>query len=90
MLKEQGWLNAHLDFLQKKIKMFYLPTYSPELNPDEYLNNDMKRQVHAGQINKNRTELGSRVRSVMRHFQSQPERIQSYFKHPKTMYAANK
>ncbi len=31
---------AWLDGLKKDIEVFYLPSYSPELNPDEYLNCD--------------------------------------------------
>ena len=30
------------------IEVFFLPAYSPELNPDEYLNCDLKAQVHGG------------------------------------------
>lgn len=33
-----GWLEKY----QKKIEVFYLPSYSPNLNPDEYLNCDLK------------------------------------------------
>ena len=29
-----------------QIEVFYLPAYSPELNPVEYLNNDMKGAVN--------------------------------------------
>jgi len=32
------WLEKHCE----KIEMFFLPPYSPEVNPDEYLNNDIK------------------------------------------------
>jgi len=34
----KAWLERHQD----KIVIFYLPSYSPELNPDEYLNCDLK------------------------------------------------
>jgi transposase len=37
-----AWVEAHKD----KIEVFYLPAYSPELNPVEYLNNDMKGEVN--------------------------------------------
>ena len=30
---------------KNKIALFYLPSYSPELNPDEYLNNDLKSGI---------------------------------------------
>jgi hypothetical protein len=32
------WLEAH----RERIEVFYLPRRAPELNPDEYLNNDLK------------------------------------------------
>jgi len=38
------WLEEH----REQIEVFYLPSYSPELNPDEYLNCDLKVGVHAG------------------------------------------
>jgi transposase len=37
-----AWVEAHKD----KIEVFYLPAYSPETNPVEYLNNDMKGEVN--------------------------------------------
>lgn len=39
-----GWLEKHKD----RIEVFYLPSFSPELNPDEYLNNSLKGRVSAG------------------------------------------
>ena len=40
----KAWLAEHED----EIEVFYLPSYSPELNPDEYLNCDLKAGVHSG------------------------------------------
>jgi transposase len=37
--KDQEWLKKNFD----KIKVFYLPTYCPDLNPDQYLNHLIKR-----------------------------------------------
>jgi transposase len=34
--------------------VFYLPPYSPELNPVEYLNNDMKGAVNESGLPENR------------------------------------
>jgi transposase len=42
--KVRDWLAAH----RETIEVFYLPSYSPELNPDEYLNGDLKAGVHTG------------------------------------------
>src|SRR3954469_2299083 len=44
------WLQEHKD----RIEVFYLPTYSPEMNPVEYLNNDMKGAVNKGGLPDNR------------------------------------
>lgn len=38
----KAWLAEHKD----EIEVFYLPSYSPELNPDEYMNCDLKAGVH--------------------------------------------
>jgi diphthamide synthase subunit DPH2 len=38
------WLKEH----EQMIEVYYLPAYSPELNPDEYLNCDLKAGVHSG------------------------------------------
>jgi len=32
------------------LKVFFLPAYSPELNPDEYLNRDLKTTIRSGPI----------------------------------------
>ena len=40
----KDWLNEHIE----QIEVFFLPSYSPELNPDEYLNYDLKTGVHSG------------------------------------------
>jgi len=37
------WVSAHPD----QIELFELPTHSPELNVNEYLNNDLKGSVNA-------------------------------------------
>ena len=39
----KNWLNNH----KEQLEIFFLPSYSPELNPDEYLNCDLKVGVHS-------------------------------------------
>ena len=46
----QSWLDSN----KEKIEVFYLSPYSPEANPDEYLNNDLKRNVHSGDSSKDK------------------------------------
>lgn len=81
----RAWLDEHTH----EIEVFYLPAYAPELNPDEYLNGDLKQQVRTGRAARSQDELESRLRSVLKRLQLRPERIRSYFRHPKIAYAAD-
>lgn len=82
--KVKQWLEDH----KLKIEVFYLPAYSPELNPDEYLNCDLKAGVHSKAPARDRINLKKKVIAHMRKLQKLPERIRKYFKHPKIAYAA--
>jgi transposase len=78
------WLEEHLE----QIEVFYLPSYSPELNPDEYLNCDLKFGVHSGVPATSKSELAKKAISHLRMLQKRPARVAKYFKHPKIAYAA--
>lgn len=78
------WLTKNTD----KIEIFYLPAYSPEMNPDEYLNCDLKAGVHSKSPARNQKQLKSKVLSHMRMLQKRPDRVAKYFRHPKIAYAA--
>ena len=77
------WLDKH----KEKIEVFHLPAYSPELNPDEYLNCDLKVGVHSGKSARNKGQLKQKAISHLRKLQKLPGRIRNYFKHPKIAYA---
>ncbi|MDN0075069.1 transposase [Crenobacter sp. SG2303] len=73
---------------KKAIELFFLPSYSPELNPDEYLNGDLKARMSAGAPVRSDGQLQGKVLSHLRSLQKQPARIRSYFRHEKIRYAA--
>jgi len=77
------WLDAH----SKKIEMFYLPGYAPDLNPDEYLNCDMKRTLGERPDARVKGTLKKNVIRVMRSIQKQPNRVRKYFEHKSISYA---
>jgi transposase len=79
-----AWLAEHTE----EIELFYLPSYSPELNPDEYLNADLKARMNAGEPVRTPEAMQSKLLGHLRSLQKQPERIRSYFKHEKIRYAA--
>lgn len=80
----KAWLQDH----KKQIEVFYLPSYSPELNPDEYLNCDLKQGIHSGPPARSKERLQKKVRSHMKMLQNKPERVRKYFEHPSIQYAA--
>lgn len=80
----QDWLAAH----KNQIEVFFLPAYSPELNPAEYLNNQVKQQVHDRRPPMSVAQLKKRTASVLRRLQKLPARVSRYFHHPRIAYAA--
>jgi transposase len=69
------------------IELFFLPSYSPELNPDEYLNNDVKSNAVGRQRAATPDELQENVRSYLRSTQRQPKLVQKYFRALPVRYA---
>lgn len=78
------WVKAH----QNRIQIFYLPRYSPEMNPVEYMHNDMKATVNAAGLPDNKGVLRSRMQRFMRKLFNLPEHVRSYFLHPSVQYAS--
>src|SRR5436190_8183799 len=80
----KAWLAAHGD----RIEVFELPRYAPELNPDEYLNNDLKGQVNEAGLPHDKGEVRSRIQAFMRRLLHLPEQVMNYCCHPSVQYAA--
>jgi transposase len=78
------WVESHYD----RIQIFYLPKHSPEMNPVEYLNNDMKETVNAEGLPDNKDTLRLRMQRFMRKLYHLPEHVASYFLHPSVQYAS--
>lgn len=80
----KNWLEKHTD----EIELFFLPPYSPELNPDEYLNCDLKAGVHSGIPARTSSQLKNKAVSHLRMLQKCSARVSKYFQHLKIAYAA--
>lgn len=61
------------------IELEFIPGYSPELNADEYLNRDLKKNVNAKKTPKIVPEIKKNVLSFMHSLQKQPKRVIAYF-----------
>lgn len=71
-----------------KLEIFYLPPYSPELNPDELAWNTLKNGIVGRSTVKNKDELKAKVIGGLRKIQKKPELVKSFFQHEFTKYAA--
>lgn len=73
-------VKAWLEETDREIELEFIPSYSPELNPDEYLNRDLKKNVNARKMPETVSELKKNVMGFMRSIQNQKDRVMSYFK----------
>jgi transposase len=82
--KVQQWVAARAD----RIRLVFLPPYSPELNPAEYLNNDVKGNAQRAGRARSREELMGQVRSYLRATQGLAAVVSAYFRAKPVRYAA--
>jgi len=73
---------------RSQIRMYFFPPYSPELNPDEQLWNEIKHRQLGRQPILNKPDLKKRLRAALKSLQHKSERIRSFFQLPDTKYAA--
>jgi len=78
------WLAGHA----AEITVHYLPSYSPELNPDEHLNRDLKGTLARQPAPRDARRLAQQTLRHLRSIQKQPARIRQYFATRHTAYAA--
>lgn len=78
------WLARH----REKIEVFYLPSYSPELNPDELLNADLKEAIGKQAPKRRKGELRKALIGHLRRLAKLPGRIRQFFRAPHVVYAA--
>jgi transposase len=76
-----------VDESQGSVEMFFLPGYSPELNPDEYLNQDVKSNAVGRKRPATQVEMMSDVRGYLRSTQRRPDAVVSYFRAESVRYA---
>lgn len=79
----RAWLSTN-----QKVELFFLPGYSPELNPDELVNQDVKSNALGRRRPKNQREMAGDTRSYLRSTQKRPDVVRSYFQGEHVLYAA--
>jgi transposase len=82
--KVKKWLKKHED----RIQVFYLPSYSPDLNPDENLNQDVKSNAVGRRRPHDQKQMIRHVRSYLYGRQRRPQLVKKYFEAKSVRYAA--
>ena len=78
------WLAAHV----AEIELFFIPSYSPDLNPDEILNHDLKANAVGRKRARNKDELVANATEHLASRAATPERVRAYFREEHVRYAA--
>jgi len=78
------WVAEHAD----QLRLFYLPGYSPKLNPDELLNQDVKSNAVGRCRPRDQKQMIHGVRTYLRSTQRRPDIVQNYFHQEDVRYAA--
>ena len=82
-------LDSWLEENSQKIKLFYLPSYSPELNPDEYLNRDVKASLAEKKRPRTAKALKADVVAHLSTRKNEPESVRRLFHKKEVRYAAD-
>lgn len=80
----KAWVGERKD----QIELYYLPSYSPELNPEERLNADLKQALGKRVPVRTKTKLREAANEHMTMLEQNPERVISYFQDHRVRYAA--
>lgn len=81
--KVNEWVTAN----KKAIRLYYLPSYCPELNPDEFLNQDVKSHIGKQRLH-TKTQMLNQLSKHLKMRQKQPHVIQNFIKGCHPQYAA--
>ncbi|MFT4203726.1 MAG: IS630 family transposase [Chitinophagaceae bacterium] len=81
-------LKAWLDENKERIEVFFIPPYSPELNAQEYLNQDVKTNVIGKKRPINKEQMRNNVENFMLKRKNDRKQVQKYFHATHVQYAA--
>jgi len=71
---------------QGRLQLFFLPPYSPELNPDEQVWAEVKAKGIGRRVIASSSQMFSTLLGLLRTLQRRPKKIRSFFAHPETCY----
>lgn len=76
------------DDIKDRLEIFILPGYSPELNPDEWVWNNVKNARLGRAASRDKNDLKSKAIGALRRLQKTPDLVRSFFLDPDLAYIA--
>ena len=73
----KAWLDEH----KSQIELFFVPPYSPESNPGEYLNHALKRHVHSGISPRAKLNIKDKTHKFMHRLTYYANEVSAFFRH---------
>lgn len=80
----KAWVALH----NAQIELFYLPSYSPQLNPEERLNADLKQEMGKRVPARTKAKLREAANDHMAMLEQNPQRVMIYFQDRRVRYTA--
>jgi transposase len=74
----RDWIAERAD----RLSLYFLPPYSPEYNPDEYLNHDLKQSIGTQKQADSVEDITNNTEAFMSKLSDEPEHVAAYFDHP--------
>ena len=84
-IHKAAMIKTYVEQSKGMLKLFYLPPYSPHLNPDETVWAHVKRDV-SRRLVENKEHMKQLALSVLRRLQRLPTLIMSFFRQPECRY----
>jgi len=80
-------VKRYVESVEDRLSLFFLPPYSPELNPDELVWNDLKTHILGRKAITGPDQMRKVVVSRLRWMKKTPSHVISFFHAPETKYA---
>ena len=80
-----GGIKNYVAATQGRLRLFLLPAYSPQLNPDEWVWKNVKAD-RVGKTVTNKTDLPTQATAALRRLQKIPALVQGFFPDPHLAY----
>jgi len=74
--------------IKNKLEIFYLPPYSPDLNPDELVWNHLKTHTVGRSTVTDKADFKKQIKKSMKKLQMDKQKIKSFFQKENLKYAA--